>query len=244
MARDAEPIRKYLRDCRDAVRLDDLRRAAESYYATTHVVMASYMHYPPVGARDFDGTIRIGEFGYPEEWGRAYLSERLYLSDPLARRAASFTRPYFWSEIPRLPDLTEAEHAYLAAAAEARLGEGIGVPVFGPFNRNGYCALGFGYGNPAPDDDEILELQVACQVGHLAYCALLQRALPAKTSLSTREKQILHWIARGQTNAQIAEGLHISRNTVETYIRRCFEKLDVNDRVSAALRGMALGMVD
>jgi DNA-binding NarL/FixJ family response regulator len=38
--------------------------------------------------------------------------------------------------------------------------------------------------------------------------------------------------------------LQFSRNTVETYIRRCFEKLDVNDRVSAALRGIALGMVD
>ena len=244
MARDATPIRKYLRDCRDTTSLDDLRTAAISYYSTTHVLMASYLHYPPVGARDFDGAIRIGAFGYPKDWGQKYLNERLYLSDPLARRASGFTRPHFWSEIKNLPDLTEAELAYMEQAAKVKMGEGIGIPVFGPFNRNGYCALGFGYGNPAPDGDEILELQVACQIGHLAYCEMLQRNLPPETTLSAREKEILHWIARGRTNAQIADGLEISRNTVETYIRRCFEKLGVNDRVSAALRGMALGRVD
>ena len=243
MARDIEPIRTYFRDCRDATTFNDLRAAAVSYYRTTHVVMASYMHYPPVGAHDFDGQIRVAEFGYPENWRRTYMQERLHLSDPLARRAINFTRPYFWTEIPDLPELTPNERRYIATVAKENLGEGIGVPVFGPMGRNGYCALGFGMAE-RPPGDEVLELQVACQMGHLAYCRLLLRALPRSTSLSAREREILRWVARGRTNTQIAEVLHLSRNTVETYIRRCFEKLDVNDRVSAALRGMALGMVD
>lgn len=243
MTRAFEPLRKYFRDCRDAVTFNDLRIGAQSYYDTTHVRMASYFHYPPVGARDFDGQIRVAEFGYPEHWRKTYLRERLHLSDPLARRAVNFTRPYFWSETPDLPDLTNAERRYIALVAKENLGDGIGVPVFGPAGRNGYCALGFGHDSQITDD-EILDLQVACQMGHLAYCRLLLRGLPAETSLSAREKEILRWVARGRTNTQIAEVLHLSRNTVETYIRRCFEKLDVNDRVSAALRGMALGMVD
>lgn len=243
MARDIEPIREYFRNCRDAVTFNDLRVAAVTYYASTHVVMASYMHYPPVGARDFDGNIRVGEFGYPEEWRKTYLRERLHLSDPLARRAVNFTRPYFWSEIPNLPELTDSELRYISMVSRERLGEGIGVPVFGPAGRNGYAALGFGMAE-RPAGDEILELQAACQMGHLAYCRLLLRDLPTETNLSAREREILRWVARGRTNTQIAEVLQLSRNTVETYIRRCFEKLDVNDRVSAALRGMALGMVD
>lgn len=244
MTRSEQPIRKYLRDCRDAVTFDDLRTAAISYFAETQVRMASYMHFPPVGARDFAGQIRIAEFGYPEPWRQTYMARRLYLSDPLARRAAGFTRPHFWSEVTSLPDLTDEERAYLVAAREAKLGEGLSIPVFGPAQRNGYCALGFGPGAQLPEPDEVLELQVACQVGHIAYCELLLRDLPRGTSLSAREKQILYWIVRGQTNAQIAESTKLSRNTVETYIRRCFQKLEVNDRVSAALRGMALGMVD
>lgn len=243
MARDMEPIRKYFRDCRDAVTFNDLRIAAADYYRTTHVVMASYFHYPPVGAQDFDGTIRVGEFGYPEAWRKLYLRERLHLSDPLARRAGSFTRPFFWSEIVQLPELTDAEQRYIATVSKENLGEGLGVPVFGPAGRNGYAALGFG-SSERPPGDEVLELQAACQMGHLAYCRLLLRDLPQKINLSAREKEILRWVARGRTNTQIAEVLQLSRNTVETYIRRCFEKLEVNDRVSAALRGMALGMVD
>ncbi|WP_321490983.1 autoinducer binding domain-containing protein [uncultured Hyphomonas sp.] len=243
MARDIEPLRRYFRCCRDAATFDDLRVAATDYYGSTSVVMASYMHYPPVGAHDFDGQIRVGEFGYPEAWRETYLAEELHLCDPLARRAVNFTRPYFWSESPSLPNLTPDERDYLQRAAAQNMGEGIGIPLFGPAGRNGYAALGFGRPE-RPPADEVLELQAAAQMGHLAYCRLLLRALPNGTVLSAREREILRWVARGRTNSQIAEALQLSRNTVETYIRRSFEKLDVNDRVSAALRGIALGMVD
>lgn len=243
MARTLEPLRQFFRDCRDAVTFRDLSAASASYYETTHVVMASYMHYPPVGARDFDGQIRVGEFGYPEDWRETYLKEQLHLCDPLARRAVNFTRPYFWSEASQLPNLTPEESDYLQRVAAQNLGEGIGIPLFGPAGRNGYAALGFGR-RKIPSADEVLELQAASQMGHLVYCRLLLRELPDGTNLSAREREILRWVARGRTNSQIAEVLHLSRNTVETYIRRCFEKLDVNDRVSAALRGIALGMVD
>ena len=243
MPRDMEYLRECFQACRDAQTFRDLQVAAKAFYGSTHVVMASYFHYPPVGAHDFDGQIRVGEFGYPDAWRKTYLEEKLYLSDPLARRAASFTRPYFWSEVPALPNLTEDELEYIKRVSALNLGEGLGIPLFGPAGRNGYAALGFG-NNGRPPPDQILELQAGAQMGHLAYCRLLLRDLPNGTNLSTREREILRWVARGRTNSQIAEVLHLSRNTVETYIRRCFEKLDVNDRVSAALRGIALGMVD
>ncbi|MEZ5999166.1 autoinducer binding domain-containing protein [Hyphomonas sp.] len=243
MARDIEPLRQFFRGCRDAANFLDLRVASANYFEATHVVMASYIHYPPVGAHDFDGQIRVGEFGYPEAWRETYLAEKLHLCDPLARRAVNFTRPYFWTEASQLPNLTPEERHYLQRATAQNMGEGIGIPLFGPAGRNGYAALGFGQ-SERPPADEVLELQAAAQMGHLAYCRLLLKDLPNGTNLSAREREILRWVARGRTNSQIAEVLDLSRNTVETYIRRCFEKLDVNDRVSAALRGIALGMVD
>lgn len=243
MTRDMESLRQCFRAYRDAQTFGDLRVAATSFYNSMHVVMASYFHYPPVGAHDFDGQIQVDQFGYPEAWRKTYLEEKLHLSDPLARRAASFTRPHFWSEIPKLPNLTEDELEYVKRVSAQNLGEGLGIPLFGPAGRHGYAALGFGSnGRPPPDD--VLVLQASAQMGHLAYCRLLLRDLPNGTNLSAREREILRWVARGRTNSQIAEVLHLSRNTVETYIRRCFDKLDVNDRVSAALRGIALGMVD
>jgi LuxR family transcriptional regulator/LuxR family quorum-sensing system transcriptional regulator CciR len=41
----------------------------------------------------------------------------------------------------------------------------------------------------------------------------------------------------------IASKLNISSNTVDTYVRRCFDKLEVRDRMTAGLRGIALGLV-
>ncbi|MEM9263540.1 MAG: helix-turn-helix transcriptional regulator, partial [Pseudomonadota bacterium] len=63
-------------------------------------------------------------------------------------------------------------------------------------------------------------------------------------SLSERESQILRWVARGKSNASVSQILGISPNTVDTYMRRIYDKLDVADRVTASLRGVALGLID
>jgi DNA-binding NarL/FixJ family response regulator len=58
-------------------------------------------------------------------------------------------------------------------------------------------------------------------------------------SLSERELEVLIKIARGHTNAEIAEHLHISIKTVETHKSRFLQKLDLQTRadiVSYALK--------
>ena len=89
----------------------------------------------------------------------------------------------------------------------------------------------------------IAELHAACQLAHLRCCDLILEALPGQVSLSERERQILGFVVRGHSNQMIAAHLSISSNTVDTYVRRCFEKLDVHDRVTEGLRGLALGLV-
>ena len=56
------------------------------------------------------------------------------------------------------------------------------------------------------------------------------------TSLLTRrEIEILSMIAAGATNEQIANELFISRNTVRTHIYNIFKKINVPNRLQAAL---------
>ena len=52
-------------------------------------------------------------------------------------------------------------------------------------------------------------------------------------SLSPRELEVLHLLAEGYVNKEIAERLAISAPTVATYIRRIYEKLQVNCRAAA-----------
>lgn len=53
--------------------------------------------------------------------------------------------------------------------------------------------------------------------------------------LTERETQVLHWLALGLTNQEIADRLVLSKRTVEAHLRSIFSKLDVTTR-SAATR--------
>jgi DNA-binding CsgD family transcriptional regulator len=53
--------------------------------------------------------------------------------------------------------------------------------------------------------------------------------------LTPREKEILALVSAGAKNEQIAEALHISPNTVKTHIYNIFKKIDVPNRLQAAL---------
>jgi DNA-binding NarL/FixJ family response regulator len=54
--------------------------------------------------------------------------------------------------------------------------------------------------------------------------------------LSPREQEILELVSRGQRNAEIAHGLHISEFTVSTHLHRVYEKLQVHNRSAATAK--------
>ncbi len=56
--------------------------------------------------------------------------------------------------------------------------------------------------------------------------------------LTDRESEVLHWIANGKTNREIAEILEMSPRTVNKHLEQIFPKLGVENRTSAA--GVAL----
>jgi DNA-binding NarL/FixJ family response regulator len=55
-------------------------------------------------------------------------------------------------------------------------------------------------------------------------------------SLSPREREVLEMLARGFLYKEIAEALSISIRTVDTYIRRIYEKLHVRSRAQAVAK--------
>ena len=53
--------------------------------------------------------------------------------------------------------------------------------------------------------------------------------------LTDREEEVLATVARGRTNAEIADELHISLSTVKAYLSSLMTKLEARNRVELAM---------
>jgi DNA-binding NarL/FixJ family response regulator len=64
-----------------------------------------------------------------------------------------------------------------------------------------------------------------------------------QNELSDREIQVLKLIANGKDNAQIAADLHISPKTVKNHISNILMKLQIQNRIQAAVYAVRRGLV-
>lgn len=236
-------IEEYLRALQEVQTPDDLWDRGVAYFRAQGITMVSYHHVPPPGAPDYQ-HVRVTADGFPQGWVDHYVRRRLYDFDPIPELAMSRADPYRWSEVDQLMTLNMDQKRYLDELRNAELGDGLAIPVFGPGGRNGYVGLGFGTQERQNENIVWLkELQWVCQATHMRLCEILAPTFAHQTQLSPREREVLQWVARGKSNLDISDIMNVSSNTVDTYLRRIYAKLGVNDRVTAAVKGVGSGLI-
>lgn len=62
-------------------------------------------------------------------------------------------------------------------------------------------------------------------------------------SLTPRQSEVLHLLARGASTGQIAARLHLSKETVRNHVRHILRALNVHSRVEAVARAYESGLL-
>lgn len=160
----------------------------------------------------------------------------------------------------RMPEMDglEATRQIVAEGAD----EGARVIVLTTFDIDDYVyeALRAGASGfllkDAPADDLVAAIRVVAGGEALLAPAVTRRVIeafatqappitpgPGLDDLTDRETDVLRLVARGLSNAEIAEELFVGETTIKTHVSHILTKLDVRDRVQAVVAAYESGLV-
>jgi DNA-binding CsgD family transcriptional regulator len=191
---------------------------------------------------NFPATVPL-QHGFLRAEIEAYLAHDFQRLDVVPRIALAAGVPVRWSEVWRTAQISAEQRAFMSAMQAVSFRDGYSLPCYGPASRHAVVGIGGMRDDADLSEAALIALQFAAQAAHLRICALFAHDGIRDRQLSGREKEILDWVARGKSNSVIADILEISPGTVDTYMRRIYEKLDVSDRTSAAVKGVGLGLI-
>ena len=158
----------------------------------------------------------------------------------------------------RMPDVDGIEATRQIVAAP---GNGTAVLVLTTFDLDAYVyeALRAGASGfllkDAPEEQLVTGIRVVAEGGSLFAPTVTRRLVERYTGgqprerpaaldeLTARESEILRLVARGLSNAEIAEALVVSQHTVKTHVAHVLGKLGLRDRVQAVVLAYEAGLV-
>jgi len=104
----------------------------------------------------------------------------------------------------------------------------------------------FGYLHKDAPAEEILSAIRQVHAGHQAFPKRIAERLSNRqmtAGLSSREREILELVAKGLTNKEVANALHISQFTVRNHLNHIAAKLEVSDRTEAIFVAIQTGLI-
>lgn len=202
------------------------------------VEYASYASSNPVSGKVVAFTT------YPEAWKTHYMENGLHLSDPTLQTAARSIAPVDWSRLEK----TEAFSNLFGQARDFLIPDvGLTIPIRGPYGETGLFSVTSSVG---AETWRKLKRKVLADL-QMSAIYMHDRVMKSDhlteilryPALSTREIEILQWVASGKTQQDVADILSISSRTVEVHLRSTREKLNALSTPQAVGRGISMGLI-
>lgn len=175
---------------------------------------------------------------YPEAVNRIY-KEQMTGDDPVIDAALALGAPVHFSKIARSLTWNDRTKRVFKAMAKAGFNDAVSTPVFAKPGVYAYFAAAFPEVQRRFSEADLRRIKLHFSEYFFRYRDLTRAQ---RVTRSKREREVLLAITHNKSNAEIAAALGVSEHTVETYVKRCFVKLDVNNRTEAVIKCYGVGL--
>ncbi len=200
--------------------------------------------HPSLGLKAGHGIAK----NYPDDWMAHYQTNQYEKKDPVPLYCFATNRPFTWDFLVRNRKLKPEQIKVMNEAKEARLLEGIAVPICGQNGELAGVGMASSSGGIHPDKDLLCKIHVLVQQFHLVYTEFVNRNSSAgdgggNIHLTEREEEILLWVSAGKSDYTIAEILGVSHSAIRFHMNNIFKKLNANERTLATVKAIRLGLI-
>lgn len=185
----------------------------------------------------------VAAFGLAPDVEKYLTDQSFLINDPFPDYVMSIAQPTTWREVLATIDLSEEQQHFVDFLTGHGLLDAVSVPLFGPNGCDSYSVFIFRRLITESDEPLIRRIVEIAHTMHIKVCTVAGREEREIAPMSKREGEVLRWMAHGKSNVDIATILGLAPATIDTFVRRIFAKLQVNDRISAVLTGLSRGLV-
>lgn len=185
---------------------------------------------------------------YPADWMDHYRANHYERKDPIPRHGIGMNRPFTWESVLRNGKVTAEQNKIMNEAKEARLHDGIAIPICGQNGELAGVGVASSAGGIQPEKNVLSKIGALAVQFHLVYTELESKArstadLSVEVQLTDREKEILLWAAEGKSDSIIAEIIGVSHSTIRFHMNNIFKKLNANERTLATVKAIRKGLI-
>ncbi|MCK6418180.1 MAG: LuxR family transcriptional regulator [Alphaproteobacteria bacterium] len=196
--------------------------------------------HPSLGLKAGHGVLR----NYSEDWMKHYVSKGYEKIDPVPKYCFSTNKPFTWDWVVQSQILSNDAQLVMNEAHEAKLYDGIAVPMYGVNGELAGVGLASSAGGTEVNKNMLCVIRALAYQFHLAYTEKEASEGNLKNvRLTNREKEILLWAAEGKSDPAIAEIMGISYPTVRYHMNNVFRKLQANERTFAVVKAIRNGLI-
>jgi LuxR family quorum sensing-dependent transcriptional regulator len=182
-----------------------------------------------------DSRRRYSDFVFcsrtPAGWLEAYTEANYSQISPALRMAQHSRKPFLWREVRYDIEREPRIVGYLQLMADFKLDNGFVIPVPRIAGRAGLVVFCGAAAELNTGSIPILHMIALLAFEHIRL--FQSPAYERCSTLTEREREVLHWVAAGKTAWEIGEILRIAKRTVDEHVRTACQKLNAGTRAHA-----------